>query len=180
MQRMWTRGGGKEGSDERPPFNFPMQGRKPKCWDEIVVELLNLTFSLQLCYGLRPLYTKQWNFVSYKGDSRIHIYTKPSTSVSFHLRGGDRQSSLSSAKHQHTHVMLIVTKCFLGCIDHVEESIFVLFPLKQFSHGHRDGGHASLINKQEESLVRIQLHAASGDEKKMIKHILFRWHEIVI
>lgn len=52
-----------------------------------------------------------------------------------------------------------VAKSFLRCVNHVEEAIFILFPLEEFSHSHGDAGHAALIDQEEEGLIWIQLHA---------------------
>ena len=48
----------------------------------------------------------------------------------------------------------------LRSVDHVEEAIFILLPLEQLGHGHRDAGHRALVDEQEEGLVRVQLHPA--------------------
>lgn len=50
-------------------------------------------------------------------------------------------------------------KCFLGGVDHVEEAVFVTFALIQLRHGHRNAGHAALVDEQEERLVGVELHA---------------------
>ena len=35
-------------------------------------------------------------------------------------------------------INLNVTKCFLRSVNHVEETVFILFPLEQLGHSHRD------------------------------------------
>lgn len=60
-----------------------------------------------------------------------------------------------------TSAFSLIAKGFLRCVDHVEETIFVLFPLEEFTHSHRDAGHAALVDQQEEGLVGVQLHTAS-------------------
>ncbi len=55
----------------------------------------------------------------------------------------------------------LVTEGFLRSVDHVEETIFILFPLEEFTHSHGDAGHAALVDQQEEGLIGVQLHTAS-------------------
>lgn len=61
--------------------------------------------------------------------------------------------------------LCLKAKGLLRSIDHVEEAIFVLFTLEQLCHGHGDAGHGALVDKQEECLVRVELHAASAKTK---------------
>lgn len=69
-------------------------------------------------------------------------------------------------------MVLLVAKCFLRSVDHVEEAILILLTLEQLSHGHWDAGHWALIDKQEECLIRIQLHAASEYQTEIINYKL--------
>jgi len=53
-----------------------------------------------------------------------------------------------------------VSEGLLRGVDHVEEAVVVLLSAEELGHGHRDAGHAALVDQQEESLVRVQLHPA--------------------
>jgi hypothetical protein len=70
----------------------------------------------------------------------------------------------------------LIAERFLRCIDHVEETVFILFPLEEFTHSHGDAGHAALVNQQEEGLIGVQLHTASigklRENKRMMKWVL--------
>lgn len=76
----------------------------------------------------------------------------------FHFPGawGSNQNPRLEALHSRVH-----SKGFLRGVDHVKESIFILFALVHLRDGRRDAHHAVSVHQQEESLVRVQLQAPS-------------------
>lgn len=65
--------------------------------------------------------------------------------------------------HQRSWLLLWRTKHFLRSVDNVKESIFIPFPFIQFSKGHGNGSHGSLVDQEEKCLVRVQLEPTSND-----------------
>lgn len=52
------------------------------------------------------------------------------------------------------------SKCLLGCVDHVQEAVFISLALVDLRNGSGHRYHAVTVDKQEESLVGVELEAS--------------------
>lgn len=65
------------------------------------------------------------------------------------------------------------SKCLLGCVDHVQEAVFISLALVDLRNGSGHRYHAMTVDKQKESLVGVELEASPIKTRNVLAKFFF-------